>query len=222
MMAQLTLVMTVILEIFILITRFCNLLHLDQQRKAKVDMIIAFGSQGRDALSLMEKEKSIAIANIMSVKESDDVRYGLINYADFAGVYSKLGEYDTPEKLRDAIQKMPWAGEGTGLNNAISEAVYEFKKNGRPEAYKIFLVFMTGPAVASPEKLNLSAQELFDLNVRVIPVLLGEDSDEEQVKNIVLGPKDIVKPKEEDKPSSVAKDIDDTIKQGRNLLGIIE
>ena len=181
-------------------------------------MIIAFGSQGSDALSLMEKEKSIAIAKIDSVKDSNDIRYGLINYADIAGIYSELGEFSLPAKVKDAIRKISWAGEGTGLNDAISEAAREFKKNGRPDAYKIFLVFVTGPAAASPEKLNISAQKLFDLNVRVIPVLLGDGSDEDHVKNIVLGPKDVVKPREDDEPSSVANDIDDTIKRGEHLL----
>jgi hypothetical protein len=181
-------------------------------------MIIAFGSQGRDALPLMEKEKSIAIAKIDSVKDSRDIRYGLINYAPTAGIYSELGEFRSPTEVKDTIRMMSWAGEGTGLTDAISEAAKEFKKNGRPEAYKIFLVFVTGPAAASPEKLNISAQKLFDLNVRVIPVLLGDGSDEEHVKNIVLGPKDVVKPEQDDEPSSVAKDIDDTINQGGHLL----
>ena len=189
-----------------------------QRRKEKIDMIIAFGSQGTDSLSLMEKEKSIAIAKINSLKDAGDIRYGLINYADVAGVYSKLGEYRSPAKVNDAIRKISWAGEGTGLNDAISKAVKEFKTNGRPEAYKIFLVFVTGPAAATPEKLNVSAQKLFDLNVRVIPVLLGDDSDEDHVTNIVLGPEDVVKTEEEDGPGSVAKDIVDVIKRGGNSL----
>ena len=179
-------------------------------------MIIAFGSQGSDALSLMEKEKNIAIAKIDSVKDSGDIRYGLISYADTAGVYSKLGEFSSPAKVKDAIQKMSWPGEGTGLNDAISKAVKEFKMNGRPEAYKIFLVFVTGSAAATPEKLNISAQKLFDHNVRVIPVLLGDDSNEDHVTDIVLGPKDIVKPKPDDEPRSVVKYIDDVSKRGRN------
>lgn len=177
-------------------------------------MIIAFGSQGINALSLMEKEKSIAIDKIESDKDSSDIRYGLINYADIAGIYSKLGEFSTKDEVADAIGKISWAGEGTGLHDAISEAAKEFKMNGRPDAYKIFLVFVTGPAAASLEKLNTSAQKLFDINVRVIPVLLGENSDEDHMKNIVLSPKDVVKPDDGDEPSDVAKDIDDTIKRG--------
>ena len=177
-------------------------------------MIIAFGSQGVDALSLMEKEKSIAMAKIDSVKKSTDIKYGLINYADIAGVYSKLGEFTTQDKIKDAVSKMSWAGEGTGLKSALSEAENEFKKNGRPDAYKIFLVFVTGQAAATPEKLIVSAQKLFDMNVRVIPVLLGENSNKDHVKNIVLSPKDIVTPKKDEEPSSVAKDIDDTAKRG--------
>lgn len=187
---------------------------LGRERKAKIDMIIAFGSQGINALSLMEKEKSIAIDKIESDKDSSDIRYGLINYADIAGIYSKLGEFSTKDEVADAIGKISWAGEGTGLHDAISEAAKEFKMNGRPDAYKIFLVFVTGPAAASLEKLNTSAQKLFDINVRVIPVLLGENSDEDHMKNIVLSPKDVVKPDDGDEPSDVAKDIDDTIKRG--------
>ena len=183
-------------------------------------MIIAFGSQGKNALSLLGKEKSIAAAKIDSVEGSSDIRYGLINYADIAGVYSELGEFKTAVETKDAIWKLPWAGEGTGLNNAISQATNEFRNNGRPEAYKIFIIFVTGPAVSSPKILNMSAQELFDLDVRVIPVLLGDDSDEEQVKYFVLDPKDIVKPREEDEPSSVAKDIDDTIAQGKWAVNV--
>lgn len=177
-------------------------------------MIIAFGSQSEDALALMEKEKSIAIATVDFVKDSSDTNYGLINYADIAGVYSQLGEFTSRSGVKDAIQKLSWAGQGTGLNKAISEAEKEFKKNGRPEAYKVFLVFVTGPAAAGVEKLNKSAQKLFDLNVRVIPVLLGDDSREEYVKDIVLSPVDVVKPESNDEHSSVAKDIVDTIKRG--------
>ena len=181
-------------------------------------MIIAFGSQGRNALSLMEKEKNIAIDKIDSDKDSSDIRYGLINYADVAGIYSKLGEFSAKHEVKDAIEKISWAGDGTGLRDAISEAAKEFKINGRPDAYKIFLVFVTGPAAASVEKLNTSAQKLFDMNVRVIPVLLGEDSNEDHVKNIVLSPKDVVKPGDDDEPSVVVKDIDDTIKRGEFYL----
>lgn len=181
-------------------------------------MIIAFGSQGRDALSLMEKEKSIAIAKIDSDKDSSDVKYGLINYADFAGIYSKLGEFNTKDEVVDAIGKIPWAGDGTGLHDAMSKAAKEFKMSGRLDANKIFLVFVTGPAAATPEKLNTFAQTLFDMDVRVIPVLLGRDRDEDHVKNIVLDPKDVVKPGDDDEPSIVAKDIGDTVKRGKLCL----
>ena len=171
-------------------------------------MIIAFGSTGRNALSSMEKEKEFAMAYINS-QATKDIKYGLINYADTAGVYSKLGEFTKVEEVKDAIRKLSWAGEGIGLDKALTKAAQQFKKYGRPEAYKVFLVFITGPASANKNEVKLAAQDLSHFNVRIVSVLMGDESE-----NIVSHPNDVVKAKPTDKPNSVAKDISDTIGRG--------
>ena len=176
-------------------------------------MIIAFGSTGPKHLSLMEKEKQFAMAKI-DAQDTTDVNYGLINYADIAGVYSGLGEFTNYDDVKEAIQNMPWAGEGTGLKDALSKAVSEFKRNGRPDAYKVFLVFITGAASENQDGLKQVARELLDLNVRIVSVVVGDDANDGQITSIVVGPKDVVKVKPDEEPKTVGERIENTIKRG--------
>ena len=174
-------------------------------------MIIAFGSHSP---SLMEKEKAIAIAQI-DLDHNKDTKYGLINYADRAVVVSPLGELTTRDQVKKAIRGIYQTGQGTGLKDTSFKAFSQFLANGRYDARKIFMVFITQPSSAREEELQEVTRFLNGLNVRVMPVVIGTGADDDEINILVNDPKDVTKIKIDENDDDSAKKITRNINRGK-------
>ena len=177
-----------------------------------VDLVFAFGSTGRDAIALFEKEKQAAKEMIDGEKEKD-ILYATIVYGKDASMKSKF--YDMPDKsnVKEFIDTLSWKDEGKKLDHALVEVDKVFKDHGRPEARKITVVFVTGTADATTSELKKAAKKLNDYGVKIVVVKLGTDPDDEQLKAITPE-KNIVKKKKTVKPKELAQFIEEIVKKG--------
>ncbi|XP_028394002.1 collagen alpha-5(VI) chain-like [Dendronephthya gigantea] len=182
-----------------------------RKEKEMVDFVFAFGSTGRDAIILFEKEKDAAKVMIDNEKEKD-ILYSTIVYGQDATLNSKFNDTSDKAKVKKFIDTLTWKDEGQKLDHALVEIDNVFQNYGRPKARKITVVFVTGEADATTSELKRAAKKLNDNEVKIIVVKLGTDPDDEQLK-VITPEKNIVKKKKTVKPKELAGFIEEVVKK---------
>lgn len=206
---------------FFLVLRLCvcslnsNSSLSERKEKEMVDLVFAFGSTGRDAIKLFEKEKEAAKVMIDNENEKD-ILYSTIVYGEDASLKSIFNDTLEKAKVKEFIDTLAWKDEGKKLDHALVEADKVFKKHGRPKARKITVVFVTGRADATTNELKKAAKKLHDNQVKIIVVKLGTDPDDKQLE-VVTAKKNIVKKKRPIKPKELAELIEEQVKKGEQL-----
>ena len=181
----------------------------ERKEKEMVDLVFAFGSTGRDAIALFEKEKEAA--KVMIEKEKvKDILYSTIVYGRGASTKSIFNMSDT---VKEFIDTLTWEDEGEKLDHALVEADKVFKEHGRPKSRKITVVFVTGKADATTSELKKAARKLNDIGVKIVVVKLGADPDDKQLK-VITPEKNIVKKKKTVKPKELAQFIEEIVRKG--------
>ena len=186
---------------------------IEREEKEIVDLVFAFGSTGRDAIPLFEKEKEAAKVMIDNEKEKD-ILYATIVYGSDASLKSKFNDMPDKTRVKEFIDTLTWKDEGKKLDHALVEADKVFTEHGRPKARKITVVFVTGTADATTSELKKSAKKLNDNGVKIIVVKMGTDPDDKQLEAITPE-KNIVKKKKTVKPEELAQFIEEQVKKGR-------
>jgi hypothetical protein len=170
--------------------------------KKLVDVIFVMGSadpNGRDTLS---KEK--IIVNDMIEKPKDAfVKYGVVEIDKTGSVKVPLGDYEDEKELKENVKKFPFK-ERKSLDAGIKSAGKEFDNNGRPKARKIMVVFIDGNDDSTKDALKKVAEPLKKKKVKIIPVVLGENVDEERLKPLLAKKK---KPKKGKDPKKLADEV---------------
>jgi hypothetical protein len=160
------------------------------------------GSADPNGRETLTKEKVIA-NNIIEKPKDAFVKYGVVQFEKIGSVKVPLGDYDNEKELKENVKKLPFK-EGTSLNEGIKSAGKEFEKNGRPKARKIMVVFIDGNDDSTKDALKKVAEPLKKKNVKIIPVVLGENVDEEKLKPLLAKRK---KPEKEKDPKKLAEEV---------------
>ena len=148
------------------------------------------------------KEKKIVKDMIEKPKDAF-VKYGVVQFEKTGQVKVPLGDYEDEKELKENVKKLPFK-EGKSLDEGIKSAGEEFEKRGRPKARKIMVVFIDGNDDTTKDKLKKVAEPLTKKKVKIIPVLLGENVDEEKVKPLLEKKK---KPKKGKDPKKLVDEI---------------
>ena len=154
-------------------------------------------TNGRDTLS---KEKLIVNDMIEEPKDAF-VNYGVVEMDKAGSVKVPLGGYEDEKELKENVKKLPFK-ERKSLDEGIKSAGKEFEKNGRPKARKIMVVFVDGNDDSTKNALKKVAEPLKKKKVKIIPVVLGENVDEEKLKPLLANKK---KPKKGKDPKELAQ-----------------
>ena len=167
-----------------------------------MDVIFVLGSADPDGRDTLSKEK--IIANDMIEKPKDAfVKYGVVEMDKAGSVKVPLGNYEDEKELKEEVKKLPFK-ERKSLDEGVKSAGKEFEKNGRPKARKIMVVFVDGNDDSTKDALKKVAEPLKKKKVKIIPVVLGENVDEEKLKPLLAKKK---KPKKGKDPRKLAEEI---------------
>lgn len=131
------------------------------------------------------------------------VKYGVVETDPIGSIHVPLGVYEDEKKLKESVKKMPFK-ERRNLDEGIKNAGNEFKKNGRPEARKIMIVFIDGKDVSTVEELKKVTEPLKKKNVKIIPVVLEDNVDKDKLKPLLLDNKKAKKGKD---PKKLADEV---------------
>ena len=165
-------------------------------------MIFVMGSSDPNGTETLFKEK--VIANDMIEKPKDAfVKYGVVEMDKAGSVKVPLGNYEDEKELKEDLKKLPFK-ERKSLDEGVKSAGKEFEKNGRPKARMIMVVFLDGNDDSTKDALKKVAEPLKKKKVKIIPVVLGENVDEEKLKPLLAKKK---KPKKGKDPRKLAEEI---------------
>ena len=168
------------------------------------------GSAEPNSEETLGKEKLI-VDDIIGKPKDAFVEYGVVQFDRVGSVVVSLGAYKNEDDLQDLVNKLPLK-EGKGLHNGIKIAGDEFEKNGRSKSRKVMVVFIDGNDDSTEEKLKNITEPLKKKNVKIIPVVLGDNVDEEKMKPLL--PKK-TKPKKGKDRKKLGEDVAEEIFAGK-------
>ena len=169
------------------------------------------GSSDPNGTTTLTKEK-IVVNDMIDKPKDGFVKYGVVELDKNGTVKLPLGDYADEKEVAENVKKLPFK-ERKSLDEGIKSAGKEFDKNGRPKARKIMVVFIDGNDDSTKDQLDKVAKPLEKKNVKIIPVVLGENVDEEKLKPLLPKKK---KPKKETDPEKLAEEVAEEVFNGRN------
>ena len=171
------------------------------------------GSANPKAKETLEKEKEIVHKMVDSPKDAN-TKYGVVQFGKTAETKIPLGGYEDEKALKERVKKLPLK-EGKSLDEGIKTAGKEFEENERPKSRKVLVVFVDGNDDSAKDKLKKAAEPLKKKNIKIIPVVLGENVDEEKVKPLLPKKK---KPKKGKDPKRLSEEIAEEIFNGEGIV----
>ena len=137
------------------------------------------------------------------------VRYSLITFGATPDVKIRFDNvFDTEEELGKLVDNVKKAFGDAALDKALEEARYLFAlaEDARPNAMKVLVVITDKRSDSSEEEVQIASEKLKDDGVRVISVVLGDESD-------IVTP-EVIEPGKDSGPGEVVKQLVKTVLNG--------
>jgi collagen type VI alpha len=149
-----------------------------------------------------------------------ETHVGVIEFSNQANVILQLNKLFEPTSIKDQVQRIvPSRGKETVTDEALrksADELFDVKSGGRPGALKVLIIVTDGKSTGK-EPPKRAVKPLKEKGVRVYVVNIGEDTDKDELKDIVPTEKNIYPAKTTTNVPSIAPklvdDIDKDIKK---------
>ncbi len=178
--------------------------------KKLLDVIFVMGSAEPNSVETFAKEK-IIVNDIIEKPKDAFVKYGVVQFVKDGSVKVPLGDYKDENELKNHVNKLPLK-EGKALDEGIKSAGEEFERNGRPKARRVMVVFIDGNDDSTEDTLKKVAEPLKKNNIKIIPVVLGENVDGANLKSLLPNKK---KPKKGKDPKKLGEEVAEEVLKGK-------
>ena len=142
----------------------------------KIDMVFAFGAEGDNSLKILAAEKRMAKGIIDSQIEKD-VKYSVMKYGNVARIELQFREVSSTDMLKQVIDVISWSGPGLAVDDAVKKAVENLKQNGRPQASRVLVLFVSGKAKPDEKEVERLTELLADAGVHTVLIAINNDDD---------------------------------------------
>ena len=157
-----------------------------------------------------------------------ETHVGVVEFSDKTKVILPLDQTFDAGSIKDEVQRMtPSGGKGTATDEALRKSaddVFAVKSGGRPGASKVLIIVTDGKSTGK-EPPKRAVKPLKEKGVRVYVVSLGDDTDKDELKDIVPVEKNIYPVKKPTETPRVApklfEDVGKDIKK-RKLFAILK
>ena len=154
-----------------------------------------------------------------TISESE-THVGVIEFSNDANVIFPLDKLFELTSIKDQVQRIiPSGGKETVTDEVLrksTDQVFDAKSGGRPGASKVLIIITDGKS-SGKEPPKRAVKPVKEKGVRVYVVNIGEDTDKDELEDIVPTEKNIYPVKNPDEVPSVApklvEDIDKDIKK---------
>lgn len=149
-----------------------------------VDMIFVMGSSKPNGRLILAKQKEIA-KYIINLPNTAGQHYGVIQYDSYPSVPVRLGYIRDKATLKEAIDLITWRRDGTAFIDALRIAADQFKKEGRPNADSILVVFSDGKEQGTKQELSQVGAVLRKNGITVYILTTDEGRDNTDIGHLV-------------------------------------
>jgi Mg-chelatase subunit ChlD len=182
-----------------------------------LDLVFALDGSESLAQKGFDKIKDLVKAMIDNYTISEtETHVGVIEFSDKANVILQLNKLFEPTSIKDEVQRIiPSGGKETVTDEALrksADELFDVKSGGRPGASKVLIVVTDGKSTGK-EPLKRAVKPLKEKGVRVYVVNIGEDTDKDELKDIVPTDENIYPVKNPDEVPDVATKLVDDIKK---------
>ena len=154
----------------------------------------------------------------------EETHVGIIEFSDKANVILPLNKLFEPTSIKHQVQRViPSGGKKTVTDEALrksADEVFDVTSGGRPGSTKVLIIVTDGKSTGK-EPPKRAVQPVKEKGIRVYVVNIGEDTDKDELEDIVPTDKNIypVKNPNElpDVGSKLVGDIDGDIKKRKYL-----
>lgn len=153
-------------------------------------MIFAFGADGANSLNIFKAEKRLA-GDIIDLQKDKDIKYSLIKYGESAQVVLTFQEVSSTSMLKQFINVMAWMRSGTAVDDVVRKAVKNFNENGRPEAHRALVLFVSGRAAPDPSQVERQRKLLTEAGVNTLVIAL-DSADQRKFDGWLLPSKAVI------------------------------
>lgn len=175
-----------------------------------------------------DKVKDLVKAMVDNYTISErETHVGVIEFSDKANVILPLNKFFEPATIKDQVERIvPSGGKETVTDEALrksADEVFDVKSGGRPGASKVLIIVTDGKS-SGKEPPKRAVKPVKEKGVRVYVVNIGEETDKDELKDMVPTEKNIYPVKTpKEIPSITPKLIDDIDKdiKKRKLVEII-
>ena len=158
-----------------------------------------------------------------------ETHVGVIEFSDEVNVIFPLDKLFKASLIKDEIQRIvPSGGKETVTDEVLrnsADKVFDLKSGGRPGASKVLIIITDGKSTGE-EPPKRAVKPVKEKGVRVYVVNIGEDTDKDELEDIVPTERNIYSVKNPDEVPSVApklvEDIDKDIKKRKFVFIVTE
>jgi collagen type VI alpha len=173
-----------------------------------LDLVFALDGSESLAEKGFDKIKYLVNATIDNYTISEpETHVGIIEFSDKANVILPLNKLFEPTSIKDQVQRIiPSGGKETVTDEALrksADELFDVKSGGRPGASKVLIIVTDGKSTGK-EPPKRAVKPLKEKGVRVYVVNIGEDTDKDELKDIVPTDKNIYPVKNPDEVPGVA------------------
>jgi hypothetical protein len=158
------------------------------------------------------------LPKIVEKQQTSDALFALIRYAATASIQVPFQDKDN--FTRDAA-KIYWTGKGDTLKEALDLVPRVFIEYGRPDAERVLVVFASDDDDTPRDDLIEVNKKLKKNGVRVIPVVIGESTDDGILTEIHPKKKKPLNVKSGDDPKDGSDKISEVVFKGVYVLMVV-
>ena len=187
-----------------------------------LDLVFALDGSERLAKKGFNNVKghTVFMLDNFTISESE-THVGVVEFSNKVNVILPLNELFEPDLVKDKVKDIiPSGGKERVTDKALkklADGVFDVKSGGRPGASKVLIIVTDGKSTGK-EPPKRAIKPLKEKGVRVYVVNIGDETDKNELKDLVPAEKNIydVKPPIKEKPKVAYKilaDINDDIKK---------
>ena len=181
-------------------TTFHNLSLVDPPTIPEMDLVFALSANAVKDGEHFQQMKNIVRA-LIDKYGTTRLQYAVITFGNVPRIAMSFSAASRGEealrRLLDSLQK----SSGALLDKALEESKLLFEAKGRRNAQRVLVVITDKKSDSSVEDVENQAKSLEDSDIKVIPVLLGKESDVRELGKTTPNKENLISVDEGDDPS---------------------
>ena len=180
----------------------------------KIDLVFAISSVSSSADKVFQATQD-AVTSIIEKYGTNDIHYAVILFGSDAQADIDFDSYATSEQLNEMFSNLRRLKGGPVLDEALKLAGQVFTSPGaRRDAHKVLVVITDKKTSSKLDDVIPEASKLEDMEVTVIPVGIGAETDRKELEELTPDVTDVIATSKVADPDELGRKIMEKVLKG--------